>query len=222
MTELNPKFVTAKRLLNRRTAPKPTPSLPRIHPSVAERLSSLKARNKFGLRLIDQWRLAHTQEQHQILNAWLILGGMLATLSIIALILSFIQTSLGMAVLGVAGLISSGVLILVGRRLTKAETANTPSSAGLFDEASLMAFDDAIEQLAPDVSDEISAHLVGLKQQIFRIAKLSMNNPVDVHLMLDDRLYLIESLRRYLPDSIQSFLQVPNLGLSSVMAMKNA
>ena len=51
--------------------------------------------------------------------------------------------------------------------------------------------------------------LVSLKAAAVRVALALGGAPVDGDFTLDDRMYVIESLRRYIPDTLGAYLQVP-------------
>jgi hypothetical protein len=84
-----------------------------------------------------------------------------------------------------------------------------PIAAALFDEVSVQAFDRALSSMTADAPEEITAELGRLKQRLVRIAQVGAPEVMDEHFTLDDRLYLTELLRRYLPDSLRAYLQVP-------------
>ena len=117
--------------------------------------------------------------------------------------------SVPLALTSVAALAAGLGLIGFTRRRDPAASAAETAIAPLFDEACLLAFDRALDALAPEATEAVAARLTGIKNQLARIAGLTANRPVDEHFTLDDRLYLTELVRRYLPDSLQAYLLVP-------------
>jgi len=63
--------------------------------------------------------------------------------------------------------------------------------------------------MAPEVPEPIAVQLTSLKKLIVRIARHANTAVVDENFTMDDRLYLTECVRRYLPDTLQSYLAVP-------------
>lgn len=72
---------------------------------------------------------------------------------------------------------------------------------------SLAAFDAALEKSAAQLDEENATRLLTIKDAFKR-----MGNQVaahDEHFTVEDRMYLRECLRRYVPDSVQAYLRVP-------------
>jgi hypothetical protein len=78
----------------------------------------------------------------------------------------------------------------------------------LIDASSLETLDRALERMAPEVPEQTATQLVALKQLIVRIAAHGSAS-MDETFTLEDRLYLNECVRRYLPDTLESYLKVP-------------
>jgi hypothetical protein len=213
MTQDDSKYVSADRPVNLRTMAKTRPPPEQVHPLVQERLLALKLKNRFGAPLSQQCRelISLRQANHRKtgLHPVLIIGGIVATTSMIGLLLAAIQSSIVLA-----GGASLSLLIGLGllRFAPKPQTTEASDAAlipPLFSDGDLQAFDHALALVALEVPEEIAIRLVGIKQQLLRIAQLTNTINLDEHFSLDDRHYLTESLRRYLPDSLQSYLKVP-------------
>jgi hypothetical protein len=206
MTQPDPKYVASSRPVNRRTAGRqPLPPQP-VNPVVQERLAAAKARSRLGPPLAEQVRLAGAAAARVPLHPLAAVGGIVATASTVGLFVAWLQASALFAAAGGAGLLAGLALGWRSRRPPPAVAF--PPSAPLFDDACLQALDRALELLAPEVPDAIAAQLTGLKQLIVRIARQG-SAAVDENFTMDDRLYMNECVRRYLPDTLQSYLAVP-------------
>ena len=209
MTQLDPKFVVSSRPINRRTAGKQPKQSQPISPLVQDRLATIKARNRFGPSLTEQLSFSDVTAKRKPLGIWSVLVSVLTTVSFVSLLLAWIQSSKPFAVAGLLGL-ASGLAIIFYRRSANGDSLQMVAPAAVFfDDNCLQAFDRVLDQLAPEVPDEVAIQLSEIKQQIIRIARLAPTAVVDENFTMDDRMYLTESVRRYLPDSLQSYLMVP-------------
>lgn len=90
------------------------------------------------------------------------------------------------------------------------QAADTAAPAGpVFDARALAQLDQVLELLAPQVPGDTLTRLVAIKSTLVRLAPLLARAQLDEHFTPDDRLYIGECVRRYLPDSLQGWLQVP-------------
>ena len=212
MTQPDPKYVSASQPVNRRTA-KPVAKAEPLSPVVQERLAAKWAdqnvRSRFGLPLAEQLREVAKPAPTSAMSPLLIAGGVVCAASAVSLLLGVVTHSTLFLVSGVLELVGGASLMFYSHRSQAASALQAPSTAGLFDEPSLLAFDRAVESLAADAPDRVVTALTALKRQLARIAQQAANAPIDEHFTLDDRLYLTQLLRRYLPDSLQAYLLVP-------------
>ena len=212
MTQPDPKYVSASKPVNRRTA-QPAASEERLSPVVQERLAAKwagqQARNRFGLPLAEQLLVAPKPAQTPAMSPLLITGGVVCAASAVGLLLAAIANSWLFAGGGAAGLAAGVSLVFFSRRSEALSALAVPSAPAFFDAASLLAFDRAADSMAADAPDRVVTALTALKRQLARIAQQAASAPVDEHFTMDDRLYLTELLRRYLPDSLQAYLLVP-------------
>lgn len=212
MTQPDSKYASASQPVNRRTA-KPEPRQEQINPVVQERLAAkwanqqIKAR--FGPPLAEQLQPSARPAQTPAMSPLFIAGGVVSAVSAVGLLLAAIQHSLLLAGAGALALASGAGLMVFSRRSGASPELAAPAATAFFDEPSLLAFDRALESMAADAPDAVVKALTGIKQQLARIAQQAAHAPVDEHFTMDDRLYLTELLRRYLPDSLQAYLLVP-------------
>ena len=209
MTRRDSKFVSADRPVNRRTMAKSDLPPAPINPVVQERLAALKLRNRFGAPLSEQLRFTLAQQHRVRLHPMMVAGGMVSAISAIGLLLAAIQSSTGLASGAGLGVLIGFGLLRFARKPRMTVASGAALMPPLFDDAHLQAFDQALEQIAPEVPDTIAARLIELKLQVLRIAQLANGVGTDEHFSLDDRHYVTECLRRYLPDSLQSYMRVP-------------
>ena len=208
MTQPDPNYVAADRPVNRRTAGRQLRLQPQpVNSAVQARLAAAQARNRLGPALAGQIRLGVAEAPRAPMRKRAIVGGMLAAAGAIALFLALLQASPLLAAAGAAALL--GGLTLAWRSTRSRAVESAPAPMPLFDEASLLALDGALDQMAPEVPEPIAAQLTSLKKLIVRIARHANTAVVDENFTMDDRLYLTECVRRYLPDTLQSYLAVP-------------
>ncbi len=206
MTQRDSKYVSANRPINSRTASKANLAAEQINPLVQERLLARKLKSRFGAPLSTQ---LNTTTQTR-LRPMMVAGGMLTAVSGLGLLLAAIQASTSLATgAGIGVLLGAGLLFFRGRSQA-ASNLNATIAPPLFDDADLRAFDQALEMATQEVPDNIAAALAELKQQILRIARVASDVGTDENFTLDDKHYVAECLRRYLPDSLQSYLRVPS------------
>lgn len=206
MTPLPPKYVVSNRSVNQRTSPPPDPVKPAIHPRVQERMNALKAKQQFGLPLTEQLFSVYGNTKPERLSLVKITSGLLLALSGSGLMFAAIEKSVVLTSVAVPGLLLGLFFFL---RRDPQTIAETNLHTDLFDRTSLAAFDRALEQISDELDARFLTQLSSIKAQIIRIAKLANRRDIGAHFSIEDRHYLSESLRRYLPDTLQSYLQVP-------------
>jgi hypothetical protein len=220
MPQPDPKYVSAQRPVNRRTAPRQLLQADAVNPLVQQRLAAKWAKRRWGAPLAEQLRALGQTHARQELSPWFIAGLLVSAAAAVTLLLAAIGQSAPLALASAAVLAGGlGLISFIGlkRRREAAASPAGPALAPLFDEACLLAFDRALDALAPEATEAVAARLTSIKQQLARIAGLSINGPVDEHFTLDDRLYLAELVRRYLPDSLQAYLRVPQAQRTSAL-----
>ncbi len=202
------KYVTANRPANQRTTPPSDATTQAIHPIVKGRMAALKAKHQFGIPLADQIRRSRGKSKPETVSTAMIFSTVLIITSCSALVMAIGKSTI------ITGISVSGLLIGLGSLYRAIQTKRIAHNLSLhkqpiFDEASLTAFDQVLEQIGQELEEDTVAQLKCIKSQILRIAKLTDHANVNDYFSMEDRQYLSESLRRYLPDSLQSYLQVP-------------
>jgi hypothetical protein len=209
MTSLDPKYVTADRPINRRNSAKLQDEQTPVPAVVQERLAVLRTKHRFGIPLSEQIRLSQNGKDTKKFTPASIFVGVIFTLSTLTGLLAAIQKSALMTGVAGIGLACGAGLWWHTNRKAKWKSGASISTTALFDDASLTAFDQALESLGEELDEDIYQQLLQLKRQIINIAVIASKLNIDEHCSIDDRHYLRESLHRYLPDSLQSYLRVP-------------
>lgn len=205
-----PHVISADGPINRRTAlleqRRREEAQAPTNPEVLERVLRVHLRNAMGAPLGQQLANEGTVTQ-QAPSGLLIGSGVLMACGTVLGLLGFIQSS-GMTI---SGGVAIGAMGLVGmvwarRQARNASDLATPAQP-LFDRATLDAFDRVLEDASADLGDTAAHKLMDIKAAIVRIATHAKG--VDEHFTNEDRLYLRECLRRYVPDTLEAFLRVP-------------
>lgn len=205
MSDRDPKYVVGDRPVNRRTAPRPA-APPKVSAAATERVRLAQVRSRIGAPLGEQLR-ARPGAAHGAVSAGSVAGGMLATAGALGLFFAWLHASPLGGVTALAG-VGAG-LFLALRRGGTAPAVLQPEARALLDPAAVAAFDDALERIAAELPAHVASALADLKQLVLRIARHPAAGNVDEHFRSEDRFYVNECLRRYLPDSLQAYFAVP-------------
>jgi hypothetical protein len=209
MTQQDPKFVASSRPINQRTAVRQLIRQKPLKPIVRERLEGTKARSRFGLPLAEQIDSLAAKSKRIPLSALTILGSIVSAVSVVCLLLAWIQLSWLFTTTGLLGLLAGLGLVIREHRL-RIPANLAVSSEPFFDNSSLQKFDSMMEKIALEVPENIALQLGEVKQLIVRISRQASAVAADENFTMDDRMYVIESVRRYLPDTLQSYLLIPS------------
>ncbi|RZL64052.1 MAG: hypothetical protein EOP81_09765 [Variovorax sp.] len=211
----DPRYASASRPINLRTAPREAPAVPpQVHASVRQRLQSTHARQLLGTPLHRQLGQPPLQtgprrpasRRHAVLG----LAPMVALVGAWLAWPPSTPTALAAGGLLVAGGLGAAAWALVdGHRARQARAGSAAPVAPAFDMQALVRLDAVLEELAPLAPPATLVQLGELKATLVRVAPLLATAPVNELFTLDDRLYMAEAVRRYLPDSLQGWLQVP-------------
>ena len=229
------RYAKSSRPVNLRTAARlqqPVADEALVHPKVEQRIAAQRAKNRLGAPLADllaqqlnRLQPAQGGRLQQQPPGLLVIGGvMLAAAAGVAMLLGGIQQSWMVAAAGAIGLLGGIGLVLAGRRRARladgALATAGSTTAPLWSQASIAAFDQAVDALAAVLPVEAASHLSAIKLQLARIHQQinSRATTADEFFTMDDRLYLGELVRRYLPDTLQSYLAVPEAQREAAIA----
>jgi len=203
------RYASAAGPINRRTALRESLANRPVNPLVKQRLQNTRAKQLLGTPLGHQ--LGQAQPRDRATPGQYALLGMSPILSLAGVWIIWPLSGLAAILSGVFMLvlgISVGLWVLRARvRDHQVEDASHIRPA--FDAQVLHQLDQVLEQLAAQVPDATLSRLREIKATLVRIAPLLARSAVTEDFTLDDRLYIIECLRRYLPDTLQAYLDVP-------------
>lgn len=210
----DPKYASAEGPVNRRTAAWRDRLAERAsaNPRVQQHLLNAQARHVLGAPLGQQ---LEQQSSHR--STARRMGAHHAVLSLAA-IAGLVGAWMAWRQAGATGLAAGSTLLLCSaaaavwglRARRRAQPPSDATPAGpVFDPKALAQLDQVLELLAPQVPADTLVRLAGLKSTLVRMAPLLVKVQVDEYFTMDDRLYIAEFVRRYLPDTLQGWLQVP-------------
>ena len=127
----------------------------------------------------------------------------------VGLLLAGLQASwlLGAASVGLTGLAAG--LWMVARRQSAATSLAEQPLLPLFDATALAKLDEVLHHLASEMTEAQLAPLRSLADTLERMAPLMRRVGVNEQFTQEDHFYVTECVRRYLPDTLQAYLQVP-------------
>lgn len=195
------RYVSASGPVNRRTAARGAPRS--VNPALQQRLQRRQLQQTLGAPLSRQLAAA---------SAATMADQGLAVASIFSVVGAAILLwpPAGLLALGSgAGLLLSGIASGAWWWKRRQQALTTDPALPWFDAPSLEALDRVLETVAPQLSASTLERLLALKASFVRLAPLMLRGGISEHFTLEDRLYVIECLRRYLPDSLETWLAVP-------------
>jgi hypothetical protein len=211
MKSNDPKYITSSAPINSRTTPSPKKE-PQLSPELHKRRLQTQLKHRIGMPLTEQ---AH-RSKHPSINRKknsLILTSICFALAIVSLILGTILSSMFLIASGVVCMVLALTFFYHQTKKGKQEqnVLNFSNEAvPLFDLASLEKFDNALNLVALEVSEDIVVQLIDIKQQIVKLHQLYSKESLNEHFTQEDKMYVIEAVRRYLPDSLQAYLRIPH------------
>jgi hypothetical protein len=171
------------------------------------RVQRVHARHRLGAPLQAQLQAARPVMKRPT-HAVQIGAAIGAATGLMLLLLGAIQSS---TVLGTAGacLLGVGLSALAWWSRRRAAAGAQGAAAPLFDDEAIRRFDAAIDAASAELAEPQCRQLLSLKNSLARIGTVAMTVATDEHFRHEDRLYLVECLRRYVPDSLEAYLRVP-------------
>ena len=171
------------------------------------RVQRVRARHRLGAPLQVQLQATGPALQ-QPTHAVQIGAAISAASGLVLLLLGAIQSSMVLTTAGACLLVLSlGALAWWSRRRSAARAMG--AAAPLFDDEAMRRFDAALDAASAELAEPQCRQLLALKNSLVRIGTRAMTVATDEHFRPEDRLYLVECVRRYLPDSLEAYLRVP-------------
>jgi hypothetical protein len=168
-----------------------------------DRLKAVAARVRLG-RPLAELAQAGAGSAGGRMRPLMIVGSMLGTIGGVGLGLAWLESS--MVWLGGGGALSLAATAMLWRARARPEPSQA-AAVPLLDDAALRRLDDALATIVAELDDATAADLMEVKAVIARLA--AYRPTVNEHFTMDDRMYVVECVRRYLPDSLKSYLAVP-------------
>nr|WP_295783901.1 hypothetical protein [Rhodoferax sp.] len=204
-------YAVAKGPVNRRTTVEAPVAKPVVAQAVLQRVSMAHAKRRLGTPL-SQRVAASTQPATAgaLPGTTAIVQAIGCTICAMGLGLGVIQSSV--LVMGVSAVALGGVALwaVISRRVQPAVAASARVAvAEVADAQALAQLDAVMEKMAAEAPQATVDSLTQLKESIVRCTALLSAGEGDAGLASEESLYLREAVRRYIPDSINSCLQVP-------------
>lgn len=212
-------YAVAKGPVNRRTMAATPETKPVVARAVLQRVSAAHAKRRLGTPLSQRLSAsASVEAQGKLPTATAIVQAIGGTICAMGVGLGLIQSSvllMGSSALALGGV---GVWAAVSRRSRGLGTA-TPHAVtpDLADPEALARLDAVMEKMAEQAPQHTVDSLTRLKESIVRCMALVGAGAEEGGLATEESLYLREAVRRYIPDSINSCLQVPQKDRATVV-----
>lgn len=205
------RFASSIGPVNRRTVRQPLEAAPppQAHASLRQRMAQVQARHRLGQPLSQRLAVGGSNRLRGATPAASVGAAGALALGGVGLLLAGLQASwlLGAASVGLTGLAAG--LWMVARRQSAATSLAEQPLLPLFDATALAKLDEVLHHLASEMTEAQLAPLRGLADTLERMAPLMRRVGVNEQFTQEDHFYVTECVRRYLPDTLQAYLQVP-------------
>lgn len=217
--KLNKKFAVSDGPVNRRLmAPEEVPDA-QDSPIALARIQATLARQRLGVSMAEQ--LAQARGPAAATGSLstgdiaVVVGG---AASAVGLTLGLIQGSILVGGAGLVFLCGFGLRAFVAAKSRRAHGgAEVPQMAALIAAKDVEQLDAALNRLAGDAPQDLLDRLARLKELIARCVALVAGANEGSAVSNDDSFFIREAVRRYLPDSIASYLRVPQRDRASLV-----
>lgn len=199
------RYVVAPRPVNRRTADPGLLEDEPLHPQVQQRTRQLLQRHELGLPLTE--RLAQTAARPAGVPAASVAALIVGTALLPVAALSsdwWLRAASVAAAAALYGWAWRGI-----RRAAQFRASPITHAAPLVDTRTLADLDEVLDRVAPELPQAQLEALVALKDQLVRVVLGARAAGASDTFTTEDRLYLHECVRRYIPDSLLAYLNVP-------------
>jgi hypothetical protein len=172
-------------------------------------MAQVQARHRLGAPLSQRLMPGSSGHGRTTTSAASIGAAVALALGGVGVLLAGLQASwlLGVGAVGLVG-VAVGLWVVARRQSTATHAAAQPLLP-LFDATALVKLDEVLHHLATDMSEAQLAPLRSLADTLERMAPLMRRVGVNERFTQEDHFYVTECVRRYLPDTLQAYLQVP-------------
>ncbi len=204
-------YAVAKGPVNRRTRVTAPEAKPVVAQAVLQRISTAHAKRRLGTPLSQRLSASADAAAHgKLPTATAIVQAIGGTICAIGVGLGVIQSSVLVIGSSALALGAVGVWAAVSRRSQPGNTLQPRVTAtDLSDPEALARLDAVMEKMAAQAPQATVDSLARLKESIVRCLALVGASAEDGSMASEENLYLREAVRRYIPDSINCCLQVP-------------
>ena len=207
------KFAVSNGPVNRRTAIPAQRATPKAQaPVVLNRLKATQAKHRLGATLAQRLvtGIAGARSTPAQARTGLIAQCMGCTVCAIGLFVGAIQNAWPVVGMSAAALLGLGAWTWRSYRQQHFGAAVAETQLAVFiDPADLQRLDNLLEQVAKESGPATVDILVQFKESLVRCLDLAGASQSQGLLASDDSLFIRESVRRYVPDSLQAYLKVP-------------
>lgn len=211
LSQSSQRFASSSGPVNRRTVRQPleVSPPPQAHASLRQRMAQVQARHRLGQPLSQRLAVGGSNRLRGATPAASVGAAGALALGGVGLLLAGLQASwlLGAASVGLTGL-AAGLWMVARRQSTATSLAEQPLLP-LFDATALAKLDEVLHHLASEMTETQLAPLRSLADTLERMAPLMRRVGVNEQFTQEDHFYVTECVRRYLPDTLQAYLQVP-------------
>jgi hypothetical protein len=214
----NDRYVVGHTPVNRRTAdPQWLKEAPEP-PHLLERARQLRQRHELGAPLADLLDGTEFGAAHPPVPG-VAVAGLIAGTALLPL--AGLSGSLLFG--GVLGTVSLVLLGFAGWRIAAARRGDTSAQlmagrAPLINAQALSALDKVLDEVALELDEALMQQLLQLKHALARVIELERSPDANGRFSSEDQLYLQQCIKRYLPDSLLAYLNVPAQHRHQVLA----
>jgi hypothetical protein len=204
------RFASSAGPVNRRTVRQPVEAAPppQAHASLRQRMAQVQARHRLGQPLSQRLAVGRGN-RHRGATPAASVGAAGALGGVGLLLASWLYASwlLGAGAVGLLG-VAAGLWIKARQQSAATSLAAQPLQP-LFDASALAKLDEVLHHLASEMTEAQLAPLRSLADTLERMAPLMRRVGMNEQFTQEDHFYVTECVRRYLPDTLQAYLQVP-------------